>query len=82
MSIPVTQAEIYRRCKIAMADCGKGLNAIDTGVGYAIFWESDLKPGGKVRRVECLEPLARQLGVMSEIEPRGGDWAARWSMTG
>jgi len=77
MSVPVTQVEIFNRCKRAMAACGKGLNAIDTGVGDVIFWESDLKPGGKVKRVECLEKLARELGVMSEIETRGGDWAAR-----
>jgi len=76
MTVPTTQAEIYRRCRVAMAACGKVLNAVETGIGKEpIFFESDLKVGGKVRRVECLEKLARELGVMADEEVRAGSWA-------
>ena len=72
MSIPVTAAEVLTRCRRVLARSNRTLVV---SPGEAIF-EIEYKAGSKVKAVEDLEQLARELQVMEPCEVPGGSWAA------
>jgi hypothetical protein len=77
MPIPVDFNTVFARCKRVMLNKGHALIAITNAAKPApIIWESELRPGGKVKVVPDLEKLARDLGVMEDFEVSGSDWAA------
>jgi len=72
MPVPVDFNTIFGRLRRELSRYQKTA-AIDHIDG--VVFEIELKDKGKVRLVD-LETRARELGVMEDIECRGGDWAA------